>query len=259
MDIIAGPDGALWFTGSLDIVQMTTSGHVTTYGPYTDGAGNYLVPSALTTGPDGAVWFTTYGHWINSGRTATESPGYIGRVTTSGAFSLFPLSSGEPVAITAGPDGALWFVTSGTWVNNTFVDGYIGRMSTSGVVTTYGDVAGGDPSITAGPDGAVWFVAALGIGRIATDGTVTTYPLGTDPVSITAGPDGALWFTDYSYSPSPDFSSHSGSIGRITTSGQVSVYASPGIYAPFAITSGPGGAVWFVNYINDTIGRVATP
>jgi virginiamycin B lyase len=233
---------------------------VTTFGPFTDGAGNYTSPIALTTGPDGALWFASFGHWLNGGPMANETPGYIGRLTTTGAVSLYPLSSGEPWTITSGSDGSLWFGTTGNWVNTTYMNGYIGRMSTSGIVTKYGAISGAPPSMTAGSDGALWFTDGSAVGRITTDGTMTTYPLsGADPLSITAGPDGALWFTDYSYSPSPDFSTHSGSIGRITTSGQISLYESPGIYIPYAITSGPDGAVWFVDYLNDTIGRIATP
>src|SRR5438034_561946 len=57
-------------------------------------------------------------------------------------------------------------------------------------------------SIAAGRDGALWFGEAAGnkIGRIATSGAITEFPLpattpGDGPVGIAAGPDGALWFT----------------------------------------------------------------
>ena len=65
-------------------------------------------------------------------------------------------------------------------------------------------------SITSGPDGALWFVEQLGnnIGRIATDGTISEFPLPSscpnliNPnvhgglTDITAGPNGGLWFTE---------------------------------------------------------------
>jgi hypothetical protein len=49
-------------------------------------------------------------------------------------------------------------------------------------------------------------------------------------------------------------------IGRITTSGAVSNYTGPDIAAPFGITTGPDGALWFTNFLHgaDSIGRVTT-
>jgi streptogramin lyase len=120
----------------------------------------------------------------------------------------------SPAAITAGPDGALWFTNFG---NNS-----IGRISTSGVVTNYTDASILNPGrITAGPDGALWFTNTFGIGRITTTGEVTSYtsPGISGPIGITAGPDGAIWFTN----------GFSGSIGRISMSGVVTNYTGPGL------------------------------
>ena len=148
----------------------------------------------------------------------------------------------DPVSITAGPDGALWFTNQG---NNS-----IGRITTAGVVTNYTGTGIDDPqSITAGPDGALWFtnVANNSIGRITTAGVVTNYT-GTgidDPAAITAGPDGALWFTNLS----------NNSIGRITTAGVVTNFTGTGIDRPEGITAGPDGALWFTNFYGNSIGQ----
>jgi virginiamycin B lyase len=148
-------------------------------------------------------------------------------------------------AITAGPDGALWFTASGG----------IGRMTTAGAVTVYPVPSYGGDAITAGPDGALWFTAnSFGIGRITTVGAVTVYPLPTASSEglwgITAGPDGALWFTEF----------NNGKIGRITTGGVVTEYpVSAG--QPQGITAGPDGALWFtlvVNGFSGYIGRITT-
>ena len=66
--IVAGPDGALWFTnsGNNSIGRITTSGTVTSY----TGTG-IKQPGGIAAGPDGALWFTNYGN--NS----------IGRITTT--------------------------------------------------------------------------------------------------------------------------------------------------------------------------------
>jgi virginiamycin B lyase len=67
-------------------------------------------------------------------------------------------------------------------------------------------------------------------------------------LDIAAGPDGALWFTN-------GFDS---SIGRITTTGQVTSFTDPAISAPQRITAGPDGALWFTNFVNNSIGRITT-
>lgn len=153
-------------------------------------------------------------------------------MTTSGAFTQYPLPTptSEPSAITAGSDGALWFIEAGK----------IGRITTDNTtiieypVPTSGFLTG----IVAGPDGALWFTesSAGKIGRITTGGVITEYPVPTgSPHWIAAGPDGALWFTADAY------------IGRITTAGAIAEYPVP--TADFAanggITAGSDGAMWF--------------
>src|SRR5690348_12690378 len=61
------------------------------------------------------------------------------------------------------------------------------------------------PGITLGPDGNLWVAennVLNGIGKIAPDGTWTSYPLPgiqpNFPAAITTGPDGNLWFIEQS-------------------------------------------------------------
>jgi O-glycosyl hydrolase/streptogramin lyase len=199
-------------------------------------------PAGIAVGPDGALWFTN-----SQGNS-------IGRITTSGTVTSYTGTGIDfPQVITTGPDGALWFTNEG---NNS-----IGRITTSGSVANYAPNGFDNPyGITAGPDGALWIAeeeCSGFIGRITTNGTVTHYNdsgvvLG-DPLEITSGPDGALWFTNIG----------GDSIGRITTSGQISFYKGTGIDEPVGITTGPDGALWFTNEGNDTtnpgsIGRITT-
>ena len=168
--------------------------------------------------------------------------------------SIYPIASRicgtgyEATSITAGSDGALWFITNAN---------LIGRMTSSGATTFYSAPVAelgtwGNGAITTGPDGALWFLETNGgIGRITTSGTVTSFPLaaGDTATAITDGPDGALWFTF-------DNKSANG-IGRITTSGTVTTYRDPSLgntswtsgdtHFLQDITTGPDGALWFTN------------
>lgn len=139
--ITAGPDGALWFsTGLSDPFGYSAIGRITP-----DGVTTELVvtigpdqprPEGITTGPDGALWFT-------------ESNGHaIGRVTTAGVLTEYPLSTGA-FSITTGPDGALWFTEQ---------NGSFGRITVDGAITEYANPSPFDNpiGIATGPDGAIW-------------------------------------------------------------------------------------------------------
>jgi len=180
-------------------------------------------------GPDGALWF------------AESSGGKIGRITTPGAFTEYPVQS-SPYYITAGPDGALWFTqgSDGGAVN-------IGRITTAGTSTEYPNPQfDGSIEITTGPDGALWFTgSAGGVGRITTAGTITKYGADTLGYGITTGPDGALWYAG------------GNAIYQITTSGAVTPYflQMPDAQA-YGITNGPDGALWFTDSGTNSIGMV---
>lgn len=211
-------------------------------------------PSGITTGPDGALWFTE--------ATANQ----IGRITVGGVITEYPIPSpaAQPYGITTGPDGALWFTELGA--------DKIGRITTSGIITEYTVPSStAQPNwITAGPDGALWFTeqGTNQIGRITTAGVITEYPVPPLPPyfgmvlnGITAGPDGALWFAgagtdnndqcfEFPFCLVPF-------IGRITTSGTITenIITDDGFAEPYAITSGPDGALWFTDGAGQ-IGRI---
>ena len=93
----------------------------------------------------------------------------IGRITVKGVISRYTSRLiSRPVSMAAGPDGALWFINTGS---NT-----IGRITTRGKVTSYSGPLGvsyTNSAITAGPDGAMWFTNpdTNTIGRITTSVT----------------------------------------------------------------------------------------
>jgi virginiamycin B lyase len=193
-------------------------------------------PGGITAGPDGALWFTQ------------ETSGEIGRMTTTGAVTEFPVTSPTTgVAaldqIVAGPDGRLWFTMPR--------DHAIGAITTAGGFTPYLLPATVQPEgITVGPDGNLWFTDFFNqVGRITPGGVANLYvATGPGPSDITTGPDGALWFTE----------AGGNSIGRATTGGA----PLPGIPVPTpgseptGITYVPGSGLWFTESGANQIGHI---
>src|SRR5262245_26204002 len=90
----------------------------------------------ITTGPDGNLWFTEWSSCISSPSGCPRDA--IGRITTSGVVTDFPLPAGSTArGITAGPDGNVWFVASGSVGFNPPTNPYIGRITPSGTVTQF--------------------------------------------------------------------------------------------------------------------------
>jgi streptogramin lyase len=162
-------------------------------------------------------------------------------------FALPPLSFGGSAgakAITAGPDGNVWFTDPAA--------GEIGRITPAGQVTGFASPISSADVITAGPDGNLWFATSgldVGprIGRITPSGQVTTYALPdmiASVAALTAGPNGNVWFTENVY-PRGEV------VGRITPTGQITEFSVP---VPTevsgqtgGITTGPDGNLWFLH------------
>ena len=168
----------------------------------------------------------------------------------------FPVPTGIPTSITAGPDGALWFVTTETRT--------VGRITTEGVITQYPlprttdyDSLG---EITAGADGSLWVAdcasirrvwfteAGYGIGRMTTNGGMTDFALPNNPPAV-AGCPGAS-------PPAPTAPSGfslicEGTIGRLTVADPVSAGsftqfpASDPLRSANGIVSAADGALWY--------------
>jgi streptogramin lyase len=284
-DIVAGPDGALWFTESSVVGRLgriTTSGEVTEFFSLQTVGGGL---QGIAAGPDGALWFTQNSLLHNVGRstllgavtkftsgltpggtlrditvgpdgnlwaTWSANPGRIVRITPSGTITEFTAglqNNNAPTGIAAGPDGNVWFTEKSTPAK-------IGRVTPSGVITEFrvGLTNGSAPEdIVAGPDGNLWFTQEDGIGRITPAGVITEFTAGVTPDSrptgIAAGSDGNLWFTQ---------AADPGRIGRITTDGAVTEF-SAGLSAdasPLGIAAGPDGNMWFTQHQGDRIGRI---
>ncbi|WP_217914476.1 virginiamycin B lyase family protein [Miltoncostaea marina] len=219
-DIVAGPDGHLWFTapGADGIGRITPGGSVTMF---TDGIGAGAEPAAISAGPDGSLWFTE------------DGAERIGRITTAGVVTEFPLGV-LAYDIAAGPDGRLWFTAPEA--------GLVGRISTSGDVTLVREGISADAAplhIAAAPDGGVWFTDYAGdrVGRIGPGDEVTEFPVpGAGPLGLAAGPDGNTWFAAYD--------GHAA--GRITPAGTTDLFPfAPGGRAR-GVIAGPDGRLWYL-------------
>ncbi|MGC1379871.1 MAG: SMP-30/gluconolactonase/LRE family protein [Candidatus Baltobacteraceae bacterium] len=203
---------------------------------------DYYHPSAITNGPDGALWVTDdidqdFGENVvvriePTGKRTNAY--YYGGVSTEGASFQ---------DVTSGPDGNLWITDEyNEQILRMSLDGHFKGFPLQGFVAPI--------SITSGPDGALWFTEYGAIGRITTQGKITTYSESGGLQDIAAGPDGALWFTE----------AQAGKIGRITTHGKVTEYSN-GISSgsePYSIALGPDGALWFTEALGGRIGRITT-
>ncbi len=282
--IAAGPDGNLWFTekAANKIGQITPSGTVTEYTIPTANS----QPTAITAGPNGNLWFTETGAnkigeinpatgtitEFSTGLTAssglagittgpdnnlwfTESSGNkIGQITPAGVITEFSTGltpNSAPTGITSGPNGNLWFTENAA--------NKVAEITTSGAITEFVlTTANSAPTgITAGPDGNIWLTEQAGdkIAQVTPSGSATEFIAqtpSTEPFGITLGPtsDGALWFTEQSLGTS--------SIGRITSTGSFHLYNLPSTTYPQYIATGPDGALWFTDSVDNRIGRITT-
>lgn len=243
--ITTGSDGNLWFTtDDGEIGRMVPSGNVSFFD--IPGGG---VAGTIADGPDGNLWFTGY---------STSSAAYIGRITTNGAISRYPIAS-EAQGITAGPDGNIWFTLYNT--------DQIGRMNAAagiaGQVAYYsvaidgGSTPAGPYGITTGPDGNIWFtdwiagaVAEYGPPPVVSQTTISD--VSDNLAGVAPGPNGDRWITD-----------DGNQVDHVCATGAVQHYTLPSsLSQPYSIIEGPwprgiGGTfvgMWFTEADANKIG-----
>jgi streptogramin lyase len=186
--IVAGPSGHIWFTEQLGVTpgsggtigEMTTGGSVSEFpvDPVTTTVGL----DGLAVGPDvtassTALWFTE------------QQTGKVGKmVPATHAVTTYQVTgTAHPTAITAGPDGNMYFVDPG---NNA-----IGQITPAGSFNEFPTPTAGvfGPNaapfgITAGPDGNIWFTEQTGVGGGKVGKlTIAAPTLGIAPNPLTFG------------------------------------------------------------------------
>jgi virginiamycin B lyase len=247
--IATGPDNILWYTTFTDdtVGGLRTNGAFVASGPFANGT------EQLAAGSDNAMWVTEIVGYI--GRFSVSSPGTVTEIQTPPSITMAAGITGGPPSDAA----SMWFTDP--------VDGLVARIPTASPTTASIKVYGPSSlmvqpgSITAGPDGNLWFAdcTAGAISKIppnsatGTSVQVTAYDIpplgggGPSPVGIAVAPDGSIWFADPT-------NGADGEIGRITTAGVISEYATSGPANSVAV--GPDGAVWFVIPTENLIGRI---
>jgi streptogramin lyase len=273
--IVAGKDGALWFTlsGEYGLGRITPTGDFRQVGLPGSVPENAIF--GIESSPNGTLWATDYaqgvilklsteGHLVAAFPTPgaspnlitngpdgnlwfTEFPGGIGRLTPQGAITGFPIPTpqSKPWGITLGQDGNLWFAEK--------QGNKIGRITTAGKITEFPlpKPASGPLWIAPGFRNELWFTEADGnrIGRISPSGAVTEYDLpqaSSIPIVIVRGPDGNLWFTE-----------QAGRIGRISPEGVVTEFPVAAAEERLAgLVFGPDGNLWFTESSGVKVGRL---
>jgi len=239
--ITLGPDGNIWFTESnsfanqIGMFNPSNPSDITEYPIPTGGA----EPKDITTGPDGNIWFTEY-NTDKVGTFSTSDPSDIteygsaqGISPDSGPFGITSADnyiwvteydsgsiaqinpsnghttevsvpsggSSNPLGITKGPDGNIWF-TEQTGNN-------IGEFdpNTPSSIIEYNTnlTSNSEPYyITPGNNNDLWFTEKESnkIAEITTSGIITEYNLSSSasPEGITTDNTGNIWFTEYGLS-----------------------------------------------------------
>ena len=185
--IAFGADGNIWFSEHLGnrMGRITPEGKLSEFAIPTAQS----QPRAIALGADGNIWFGMFaGGKIgritpkatsrSSRPHATAGPARSppGPTATSGSpntapqdrahhaagrFTEFPLPrpNSGPGDITAGADGAMWFVELNGADGQTTDGNRVGRITMEGVVTEYPmpSQSGSAINIAVGPDGNVWY------------------------------------------------------------------------------------------------------
>jgi virginiamycin B lyase len=191
------------------------------------------MPVAVTAAADGTVWFTIGG----AAALGRVRDGKVDRLPKSG-------KSLDPLGLAAAPDGSVWYTD--------IAAGVVSQMTPGGAVASF---ALDTPIVRLGrlavaPDGAAWFAEASGysITRLA-DGEFTRHhfeSLSGGPYGVAVAGDGTVWATLQA----------ANQLLRIAPDGGQTVFDLPRPGSvPTDITVAPDGAVWFVEFRGNRIGR----
>jgi streptogramin lyase len=236
-DLVAAPDGNVWFADSGNFLGGSAIGKITADGTITEysaGLGGSR-PQRLGLGSDGALWFTA------------SQPSAIGRATLDGEIGAYDLPSGLWDEA-AGPDGNVWFTYGGSGGTEPAIGRIERHQDGSALITLFHDGLGpsSEPDRIVAAGGYLWFSddseSEAAIGRISTSGQITEFRTGLSSGSsiwdLAVGSEGDVWFAD----------NGAGAVGRITSDGQISEFGDDSLQPNWGlrhVVAGPDGNIWF--------------
>ena len=170
---------------------------------------------------------TNIGKELRVEETATNGGGTTVMLTATSAVvtraNEYPLTlPTEAVTLANGPDGNMWFGTTG-FSEAAAID----KITSTGTITETKLPAESHPkALMEGPDKNLWFGEGDGkangrIGKITTAGVLTEYTMPTKtaiPTELIKGPDGNIWFTNSN-------TATGGRFGKTTTAGVITEYS----------------------------------
>jgi streptogramin lyase len=182
----------------------------------------------------------------SSARIEPKSPGASARVV------YYAFGNGF-YALTARPDGSIWF-SSSMWSSSSGNHPWFGYFGSDGSVRSY-LVSGPERQggyIATTPDGSIWIGQDGFIGRLSASLTYTQFAIHGRPGRLTPAPDNALWTEEID-------SNGDNRVLRITPTGEETDYQLPKkelAYGAARAVWGPDGAIWLAS--NSGIGRLTT-
>jgi virginiamycin B lyase len=255
-NIVAGPDGALWFNeqDGFAVGRITTAGAVTEFPvPRASYSANGDGPTTIVSS-GGNLWtLANVGSTIDEVSIAGTVTQLYGNLNQS-ATNLAPDSA-----------GGVW-ATSLAGAGGGSVSGGLFRVDPpTGAVRNYRNpqfTGEFQPvPIVAGPNGTAWFAdGGTAIREVTNAGKISSIPIrGSGSMLVTSiafDRQGDLWFTEYV--PGGGFvSSTKGAIGEIPAGSKTATLTRlPGNRTPGSMILGSDGGIWFT--WSQGIGRLAT-
>ncbi len=254
--IIAGPDGNMWFTELTGgkIGRITTSGVISEFSL----PNHFCQPEWIAAGPDGNLWFT---------ESCPPPTGHrIGRITPNGVVTEFslPNPSESPVSLIAGKNGALWYLIGGRKIGKVLMDGSITEITLP--VGNFNAIS----KLVADAVGNLFFVqtrsdnfpmpAEYFLGKLTPDGKFSETSLGQlrlfTITDLAIGPDGKLWFSAIN-GPEASFGDAFNGLRQVNSDGLPSqTFIATRSLRPEQFISGPDGRFWLLT-LDGLLGRVA--
>ena len=280
-NIVAHPDGSVWFTDkNASVDRITTKGELTTFSLSDDPF--LRVPDSIVVGSDKKLWFTdgkvnslctisTTGVEVefpftgdNDARFLTAGPTAIWganfgqavlfKATFDGKFTFFPVPKTPPNQHY--PFGIVYGLAADLWMGVNYPGpAVVGHMTDQGV---YEELPLPDTNSAffygvAGTDGRIWYARGRGVGSIDATHKITEYPLpdGSSIARIVLGAPGMIWGADYSKNEVVSFK---------TVDGTYTHYAVPTANAGLGgITEDTTGNIWFTETDAHKIGVLKPP